>query len=175
LNLPFITFALALVAAQFAVPRRYSLAPILVAACHLPYHQGIDIGGLRFTAIRLVIVAGVIRAVQQRALTEFPRHSLDQLMVAFAFIGVVASIFHKATQDFNPMIVSLSQAFDYTGVYLLARAYLKSPADLVLFGKSLVVNWPRAGRRRAPHPLGRRSWSSRSPTAGCPRRPIRYS
>ena len=54
-----LAFALLLVALQFLLPRRYAYVPLLIAALHTPIAQAIP----NFSAARLVILAGLLRAL----------------------------------------------------------------------------------------------------------------
>ena len=73
LNTAFLLLATALALAQFFVPRRWIYFPLLIAICHTPYNEGLFIGGLKFTAIRLVICAALLRAYVSRALDAVGR------------------------------------------------------------------------------------------------------
>jgi hypothetical protein len=137
MNPAFAIFAGALLVAQLTVPRRYIYAPILVAVCQIPYQQGVEIIGFNFTAIRLLFVAGLCRAFGERVLAWTIRHPLDRLMALFCVIAVFTSLFHRSSVNFNPLTVAVTLSFDYMGLYLFGRAYLRNSEDLLMFSRCL--------------------------------------
>ena len=135
MNPVFIVFALALPVAQFALPRRLAFVPLLIAACHLADVQVMP--GL--TVVRLVIIAGLLRALADGESGWSLRHPLDRLLVAWACWAILSAFGHVAKANYDPLTMHVSLAFDYVGTYLYARAYLKDPADFIRFSKSLAL------------------------------------
>lgn len=114
-----------LILAQFFLPRRIGFLPLLIAACHM---GNVEVIG-NFTAIRLLIAAGLARAVLGGFLQWSPRNRLDQLFLLFALATVVSSIGHSSAAS-NPFVYRAGVAFNIFGSYLYARAYLNGPDAL---------------------------------------------
>ena len=130
-----ILFAVALVVAQLAVPRRFAFVPLLIAVCHLGNAPVLP----SLTVVRLLVLVGLGQAFAGGKLDLSFRHPLDRLLLVWAGWAVLSSFGHVAKENYNPLTVHASLAFDYLGTYLYARAYLRDPADFVRFCKCLAV------------------------------------
>src|SRR5688572_27294662 len=126
-----------LVVAQFVVPRRFIFAPLLVAVCHFQNEPVIEIGAA-FSPVKLVLLAGLIRAVRERTFVWSSRQPLDVLLAVWAAWAILSGFGHNPS-DHNPITVRLSIVYDVFGAYLYARAFLKGPQDFFRFTKSLAL------------------------------------
>ena len=98
MNGPLLLLTLGLVFAQFALPRRLAFVPLLIAACHTPYYA--TIGG-QFSAVRLVLLAGLFRAVFAGLVDWHPRKPLDLLMAAWSAIALLSAFGHETGNPFT--------------------------------------------------------------------------
>lgn len=135
MNPVLIVFALALLVAQFTLPRRFAFAPLLIAACHLANVPVLP----SLTVVRLLVIAGLLRALAGGESGWSLRHPLDRLLLVWACWAILSSFGHVAKANYNPLTVHMSLAFDYMGTYLYARAYLKDRADFIRFSKCLAL------------------------------------
>jgi hypothetical protein len=133
----FVLLCLALLLAQFALPRRYAFAPLLVAVCHFIDVPVVQVGA-SFTVAKLVILAGLIRATYERRIGLSSRQPLDVLAVAWMGWAIFSGLFHSA-EDYNPMMIRLSLIYDSFGAYLYARSFLKNQSDFLRFIKCLAL------------------------------------
>jgi hypothetical protein len=127
---------LALVVAQFALPRRFAFLPLLIAVCHLPYLPIIE-AGVGLSSVRLLILAGLIRALS-KGQCRLSSHPLDVLMLAWACWTVLSTLGHNPP-DCNPLTIRLALASDLFGAYLYTRSYLRDYGDFLRFSKCLAI------------------------------------
>lgn len=118
-------FSVALVIAQFMLPRRYAFVPLLIAACHTPYYA--TIGG-QFSAVRLVLLAGLFRAVFTGLIDWNPRKPLDLAMAVWSAIALLSALGHESG---NPFTYRAGLVLNVFGTYLYGRSYLREHADFV--------------------------------------------
>jgi hypothetical protein len=127
----------------FALPRRWAPLPLLIGAMYIPLGQEITIGPFHFTAIRILIAAGVLRVVAKRERIAGPMTRLDWLMILWAAYAVFNTVFHQ-----NPtavLIYRLGLMLDALGIFLLFRIFVREPEDLRrLFGIICVLLAPIA-------------------------------
>ena len=123
--------------AQFTLPRQLGFLPLLIAACHCPNLPVVQLG-ISFSPAKLLILAGLIRAAQERTLVWSSHQPLDVLMAAFACWAFLSGFGHSP-KDHNPIILRLSLGYELFGTYLYARAYLKRLEDVIMFSKWLAV------------------------------------
>jgi hypothetical protein len=131
----FIVMIVALLAAQFVLPRRYAFVPLLIAVCHFEAVPVVQLG-VTFTICKLVILAGLVRATYERRILFSWHHRLDRLVVAWMCWAIFSAFFHSA-KDYNPLTIRLSLAYDAFGAYLYARSYLRDQSDFLRFVKCL--------------------------------------
>ncbi len=129
--------------AQFALPRRFAFLPLLIAICHFQSVPVVEVG-VAFSACKLVIMAGLLRAWRDRTFVWFTREPLDLSVVLWA-VWMLLSGFAHNPKDHNPITIRLSVIYDFAGGYLYARSFLRSHDDFVRFLKCLgVVMMPLA-------------------------------
>lgn len=137
MNPLFIIFVLALLVAQFALPRRFAFAPLLVAACQFQNVPVIDLG-VSFTICKLVIMAGLFRAARERTLTWSTRQPMDVWIAIWACWTILSGFAHNPIDE-NPITIRLSLIYNVLGTYLYARAFLSNPGDFLRFSKCLAL------------------------------------
>ncbi len=122
-----------LVIAQFALPRRLAFLPLLIAACHTPYHAAL---ADQFTAVRLVILAGLVRAGGTGQLNWSRQKPLDLVLAIWSVLALFSAIGHTTG---NPFIYRCGLVLNVLGTYLYARAYVRTPVDFEALIRSLAV------------------------------------
>lgn len=133
----FVALALSLIVAQFALSRRLAFVPLLIAACHFQNVPLIQIGA-SFDTVKLVILAGLVRAVRERSFRWSASQPLDLLVGAWS-VWVILSGFAHNPPDHNPITIRLSQVYGIAGTYLYARAFIRNPDEYVHYVKCLAV------------------------------------
>ena len=93
-----LTFVFVLIVLLFE--SRYAVTAIIAAVCYLTQGQEVTLG-FHFTAIRLVLLAGLIRIIVRGEIRQIQSHSIDRSIVAYAVsIAIVASIRLGTMEEF---------------------------------------------------------------------------
>lgn len=119
---------------QFCLPYRWAFLPLLIAACHTPY---VPFAG-SFTVVRIVIIAGVLRAWSGGFFKIDVTNPIDRLVGLFIMI-VLLSGFAYPWNGGDAFITRLRISMDVAGTYLFARAYLAERESLERFAIGLAV------------------------------------
>jgi hypothetical protein len=152
----FLAVALALL---LVVPRRYALFPLLVGTCYMTLAQGVQIGPLNFFCIRILIAAGVVRAILRREYVGASFNGLDRLMVVWSAWALCSSIFHRDPGE--ALIGALGLVYNSCGIYFLVRIYCKTPDEVTgVFRFICVLLIPLALEMIAEHLTNYNSFSA---------------
>jgi len=127
-------FGLILAGMQFCLPYRWAFLALLIAACHTPY---VPFAG-SFTVVRIVIIAGLLRAWSGGFLKIDISHPIDRLVGVFVII-VMLSGFAYPWNGGDAFITRLRISTDVAGTYIFARAYLAERESLERFAIGLAV------------------------------------
>jgi hypothetical protein len=130
---PLLAFSTLLVIAQFALPRRLAFLPLLIAACHAPYQAAL---GGNFTAVRLVIIAGLIRAVGAGVFRLSWSSRLDRLLILWSVLALISAFGHETG---TPFIYRSGLVLNVLGTYLYTRAFIPRIENVQLVLRSLIV------------------------------------
>lgn len=129
-------FALVLVIAQFGLPWRIAFVPMLMATFHVGNVPIVS----EFTPIRLVILAGLVRAAAAGELRWSFQDRLDRLVGLFALIAILSSLGHKGDSYVpSPFIERVGLVLNVVGSYLYGRAYLSGSDLATRFAVCLAV------------------------------------
>ncbi|NGO39254.1 O-antigen ligase family protein [Limisphaera ngatamarikiensis] len=121
-------FLLAAVMAIWTLPRQWAPVPLLAAACYMTLGQGIEVAGLNFPVIRLVLLAGVVRVLIRGERPAGGWIGMDKLFLAWAAWAILVSFFHKqpgATLQFH-----LGMVYNALCVYFLLRCFCQDEEDV---------------------------------------------
>ena len=110
------------------LPLRWAALPLLVGACYMTLGQGIEVGALSFPVIRLLIAAGVLRAVLSGKGLAGGVTRLDRWMLAWAIWAVASSVFHADVPA--TLVGRLGLVYNACGVYFLLRVFCRSVEDV---------------------------------------------
>lgn len=137
MNPLFLVLSLAVIVSQFTLPRRWAFLPLVIGTLHFQNVAVVQLG-VAFTITKLVIVAGLFRAMREGTFACSRKQPLDMLVLAWA-VWMILSGFAHNPRDHNPITVRLSQIYGYVGSYFYARCFLKSPEDFLRFVKALAM------------------------------------
>jgi hypothetical protein len=112
-----------------ALPRRLAMIPIVAITCYLTLGQAVNIAGLHFTMLRIVVFAGCVRILFRQEYRSIKWVRLDTVMILWILSGTIA--YSLLWQTPEAIINRLGIAYDAWGLYFLFRALLKGPADIV--------------------------------------------
>jgi hypothetical protein len=118
-----------------ALPRRWATLAIIVGCCYMT-RAGVQIGPATFTALRMLIVVGLLR-VFLRGEWRLRLNGLDGWMIAWGTCLIVSVAFHK---DASAQLLNrFGLTFDAWGLYFLFRMFCQSQEDLTRLARILAV------------------------------------
>ena len=130
-----VVLAAALLAAVLllVLPRKYAVAPILVAAFLTPFGQQILIGGFHFYVIRIIVLVGALPLLAFKSLTGKPLfagglNGLDKVFCLWAFVGGIAFILRL--REGGAVENQTGIWLDAFGAYFLFRYLLQDREDI---------------------------------------------
>ena len=107
--------------------RRYAVWPIIVITCFVVPSQRIVLGGLDFTGIRIIIIAGLVRVVARGEIKGLFWNKLDSAMLVYTVLRTLMSFFNDVPGDFA---ARLGSDVDIFGTYLLSRFLIRDWQDV---------------------------------------------
>jgi hypothetical protein len=115
------------------LPRKYAVAPLLLATFTIPLGQVVVLAGIHFTVIRILILAGLVRwAVSRRTspggVFTGGFNSIDRLVTLWAMLSLI--IFSIQWMDTQALIRSLGDFLDLLGGYLVLRFLIQDREDV---------------------------------------------
>ncbi|HPD45734.1 MAG TPA: hypothetical protein P5279_01780 [Anaerohalosphaeraceae bacterium] len=139
-----ISIAVLLAVMTLIVPRRFVLAPFVIAACFVPTDQRVIIMELDFTVLRMLVVVGVLRVFLYGEYRPLRYTAIDYLLLAWAVVGSVVFIAREG--DTEAVINRAGYAFNAVGLYWLFRQNLVTWDSLkhvfALFAVAALVSLP---------------------------------
>jgi len=132
-----IVFVVASVMIILLAPRRWVPVALLIGVCYMVLNQGVQVGPFHFFAIRVLILAGLVRAMIRGERPASSLHRMDWLMIAWAAWALISSIFHD--DPAASFVFNLGLAFNACGVYFLLRTFLQSAEDVVWLCRIVAV------------------------------------
>ena len=123
--------------ALLVLPRRFAPLPLLIGACYVTRGQGIDLGPLSFSVLRLLILFGFIRVIFKGERLSGLMNTLDWIMLMWSASAVVSSVFHK--DPAAALIFRLGLIFDAGGVFFLIRIFCRCFDDLIILFRIIAI------------------------------------
>jgi len=126
--------ALFSVCALFA-SRRIAALSIMAGICYTSISQQIELGGMTFTAIRIILLIATARIMIRGEFRDLKLITIDWLVIVFTSVIILtATIRSGDAQDF---IYQLGQSYNIVLSYITFRCFLKTSADLEGFFRGL--------------------------------------
>lgn len=122
------------------LPRKYAIAPFLLAIFTIPLGQVLVLGGVHFTIIRILIIAGLARSVISRRSEAASSHGfkhVDRAVILWAAIGVVTVPLQFGQSQ--ALVAALGDGLDALGGYLVVRFLIQDRDDVRLALNVLAV------------------------------------
>lgn len=112
----------------FKLPRRWAMLPFLVGVCYIPAASVMQLGPFHFSAVRILIIAGVIRVLKKRERLTGRLNGMDWLLVFWGLWAVFSGLFHKDPSA--AVVYRLGLVYDACGIYFLLRAFCQKIEDI---------------------------------------------
>lgn len=119
------------------LPRRLAPFPILATVSYMTMGQQLEVFGLNFTMMRLLLVIGWVRIVIRRELRELKFNTLDGFLVAWVTVTLIAYSLLRLTPD--ALINRLGFALNALGAYFLFRGLIRDSDDIRRVLQALAV------------------------------------
>ena len=107
--------------------RRTAAISAFAGLMFLTQGQQIDIAGFHFTALRLILLAGIARAISRNELRSMPNNPIDKLVLAFAAAAAVLYTIRIGTAA--ALVYQLGRTYDILLSYFLFRALIRNPQE----------------------------------------------
>lgn len=116
------------------LPRRLALIPLMIGTCYLTLGQQLDVLGLNFYALRILILIGWVRIIVRKEIIFIKLNTIDKLILLWITSSVV--IYTLLYQTTAALIYRSGLAYNSLGLYFLFRSLIR---DLDEFNKLLRV------------------------------------
>jgi hypothetical protein len=122
MNLVGSTLTLLLALMAFCLPRRWAALGVMAAVCYITQSQQINFLGFHFTAIRIVLLAALIRIMVRREFTNWQLNKIDWALIGYTIaVTLVPSVRERTSEEF---VYRLGCAYDILLSYWVFRALL---------------------------------------------------
>ena len=128
-------FALIMIIALLSVPRRHALIPVFMTACYLTLGQVINVAGLNFTLMRVIIMFGWIRVVVRGEYRQLKLTSIDLWMALWVSTSFV--VYNILWQTQQALINQLGFVYNAIGIYFLFRCLIGNSHDVIAAVKAI--------------------------------------
>jgi hypothetical protein len=133
-----------LVIACFILPKLWRPLPFIIAACLIPMNQRVVIAGLDFTALRILVLASMLRIIVRGETRSSHWHEFDKLVLAWNFSGALIYTIQYGT--FAAFINRCGIMYDSLGMYWIFRHFFQSFGDIAhtvkLFAICALISTP---------------------------------
>jgi len=112
----------------FVLPRRWSLAPLLILACFVPAGQRVVVASLDFSFLRLMVIAYWIRILAFRDYQGLRPIAIDYAVAGWILVGSLVFVLQWG----NTWAITNRTGYIYEslGIYVTFRCLLRSWADI---------------------------------------------
>ena len=109
-------------------PRHFAAVTIIAAVCYITQKQELNIAGFHFTAIRLVLLAGLIRVAVRGELRQFRIDAIDRVLMAYAICLLVITTVRVGTVE--NFVYQLGVLYNVFLSYFVFRSLLQDEQDI---------------------------------------------
>jgi hypothetical protein len=103
---------------------------VMFAVCYITQAQAVEVAGFNFTAIRIVLLVGIVRALMKGELREMPSSPVDKWLIGYT---VTTLLIAAVTQGSEVIPFYIGLNYNVLLAYFVFRALLKSRSDLLEF------------------------------------------
>ena len=120
-----------------ALPKKYFLLPFILGAFFIPSDQRILIFSLDFTAVRILVLAGLIKTVMAGPSRPLKITTFDKFVYTWAICGAVVYVFLWTSG--RALVYKCGVLFDIIGMYWLFRKNIHSWVDISQLIRSFAI------------------------------------
>jgi hypothetical protein len=137
MNLLGFTFFLLISTLMMALPRRVAGAAVFMAMIYITQGQWVDIAGFHFTAMRLVLLVGMLRAFASGWFQELEYNSIDRSIVLF--VSVLTAVAFIRCRTVGILVYSTGMIYNIFLSHFLFRVLVRNLQELEDFLKVILI------------------------------------
>jgi len=126
------------------ISRRYVLLPFILTACLVPMNQRIEIAGLDFTALRIILLFGILRLMLRGEMRPVAWNGFDKLLLTWNIVGTI--VYTLQLWDMQAVIRKSGVMYDCLGMYWIFRQTITTWDDMLfvikLFAICAIISTP---------------------------------
>jgi len=123
--------------ALFLAPRRYALVPVIGLLTMVSIAQRVSIGGLDFSFVRLLVLAGFARVFTRGELRGIRRNRMDIAVILWTVSGIV--VHTLGVGAVSAFVYKTGRALEFSGMYFLARVLVRSWRDVAVLARTVAI------------------------------------
>ena len=131
------TLTLICVSIVFFGSRRWAALGVILGVCYLTQGQVIDAAGFHFTAIRIALLAGILRSVLFGEFRAVRFNPIDKALLGYAFSMLIIYTLRERTSD--ALVYQLGCTYDILLSYFVFRSLITSLEEAAEFFQGLAV------------------------------------
>jgi hypothetical protein len=108
-------------------PRRMAAVSLIATVCYLTEGQVVNVAGFHFTAIRIVLLAGLVRVAVRGELRQFRSNRVDRSLIIYAFAILIISTLRVGTAE--ELVYQVGCLYNVLLSYFVFRCLLRDEAD----------------------------------------------
>jgi hypothetical protein len=118
-----------------ALPRRFAVIPLLLAAAYTTKLPVVQLGPANLSVLRVLVIVGIVRVVTRGEHVAHGINAIDRLLFAWATLLVGVSVFHTS----DAWTYRIGAVLGELGVYMLCRVFVQDLDDVRRLFKILCV------------------------------------
>ena len=103
---------------------------VMFAVCYITQAQAVEVAGFNFTAVRIVLLAGIVRVLMKGELRELPPSPVDKWLIGYTLTTLLIAAVAQGSEVI-PFYIGLN--YNVLLAYFVFRALLKSRSELLEF------------------------------------------
>ena len=103
---------------------------VMFAVCYITQAQAIEVAGFNFTAIRIILLIGILRAFMKGEMRELPPSPVDKWLIGYSLTTLLIA---TVAQDSEVIPFYIGLNYNVLLAYFVFRALLKSRSDMLEF------------------------------------------
>lgn len=119
---------LLMAAVVYFAPRRWAVLGVILAVCYITQGQQIPVFGFHFTAIRIVLLAGLIRVILRREIHQIHLNRIDRCLIAYIVAAIIIPTIREGTTQM--FVYQMGCAYDAVLSYFIFRSLLPTLEDV---------------------------------------------
>lgn len=113
----------------YSQPRQTAAVTLIAAVCYTTQGQVVNVFGVHLTAIRLILLAALIRLMSRKEWSQVRLNSVDRIFLAYAFsIAIIATLRVGTAAE---LIYRLGCLFDVLLSYFAFRCFIREERDIL--------------------------------------------